>query len=361
MIHPKGRAKARLLVGGAVLAAGGLGVAAGATVGADQTPPPAAVATATAAVSRQTLVDTTTASGQLGYAGQSKLTTRSAGTITWLAAEGSAVRAGETLYEIDNRPVTLMAGRMPAYRRLAEGSSGADVRQLEKGLRALGYTGFEVDRDYTAATAAAVRKWQRDLGVQQTGVVELGSVVFGARSVRIGAHQVSVGDVVAPGTPVMVTTSRRQVVTVDLKVDQQSLVRTGARVRVTLPGGREVTGRISRISSVAKSGQGGSDDDGAGSSSGATIKVEISLDSFAKAGVVDQSPVDVALTGERRNGVLTVPVTALVARPEGGYAVDVVQGGSRRRIPVRVGMFADGRVEVSGSGLRAGLRVEVPS
>ena len=360
MSGPKGRAKARLLVGGAVLAAGGLGIAAGATVGADHAPPAAAVATATAAVSRRTLVDTTTVSGQLGYAGQSTLTARSAGTITGLAAEGSAVRAGETLYEIDNQPVTLMAGRMPAYRRLAEGTSGADVRQLEKGLRALGYTGFEVDRDYTAATAAAVRKWQRDLGVKQTGVVELGSVVFGAKSVRIGAHQVSVGDVVAPGTPVMVTTSRRQVVTVDLKVDQQPLVRTGARVRVTLPGGREVTGRISRISSVAKSGQDGSDEDGAGSSS-ATIKVEISLDSFAKAGVVDQAPVEVALTGERRNGVLTVPVAALVARPEGGYAVDVVQGGSRRRIPVRVGMFADGRVEISGSGLRAGMRVEVPS
>jgi hypothetical protein len=59
--------------------------------------------------------------------------------------------------------------------------------------------------------------------------------------------------------------------------------------------------------------------------------------------------------------VLAVPVTALVALSEGGYAVEV-QGadGTTRLIAVETGLFADGTVEVTGSGLEAGMLVIVP-
>jgi hypothetical protein len=60
---------------------------------------------------------------------------------------------------------------------------------------------------------------------------------------------------------------------------------------------------------------------------------------------------------------LSVPVTALVGRSGGGFAVEVVRAGARRDlVPVRVGLFdtAGGRVQVEGD-LRAGERVAVPS
>jgi hypothetical protein len=60
---------------------------------------------------------------------------------------------------------------------------------------------------------------------------------------------------------------------------------------------------------------------------------------------------------------LSVPVTALVGRSGGGFAVEVVRAGGRRDlVAVRVGLFdtAGGRVQVEGA-LRAGDRVAVPS
>jgi multidrug efflux pump subunit AcrA (membrane-fusion protein) len=61
-----------------------------------------------------------------------------------------------------------------------------------------------------------------------------------------------------------------------------------------------------------------------------------------------------------RKGVLAVPVNALLALAEGGYAVEVDRGGRRELVGVTLGLFADGLVEVKGHGLAAGDRVVVP-
>jgi multidrug efflux pump subunit AcrA (membrane-fusion protein) len=58
--------------------------------------------------------------------------------------------------------------------------------------------------------------------------------------------------------------------------------------------------------------------------------------------------------------VLAVPVQALLAASDGTYTVEVVSGTGRRQVPVSLGIFADGKVEVAGSGLAAGMKVEVP-
>jgi hypothetical protein len=59
-----------------------------------------------------------------------------------------------------------------------------------------------------------------------------------------------------------------------------------------------------------------------------------------------------------------VPVDALIATTSGGYAVEVTgPGGTRRLVPVSLGLFDDaaGTVQVSGTGLAAGLEVVVPA
>ena len=57
--------------------------------------------------------------------------------------------------------------------------------------------------------------------------------------------------------------------------------------------------------------------------------------------------------------VLAVPVTALLALPGGGYAVERRTAAGTERVPVEPGQFADGLVAVRGA-LRAGDEVVVP-
>jgi hypothetical protein len=78
----------------------------------------------------------------------------------------------------------------------------------------------------------------------------------------------------------------------------------------------------------------------------------------------DQAPVQVGMTTASVRNALVVPVTALLARPGGGYAVEVVGAhGPNYLVPVSLGLFddADGVVQVTGSGLGAGQEVVVPA
>jgi hypothetical protein len=53
-------------------------------------------------------------------------------------------------------------------------------------------------------------------------------------------------------------------------------------------------------------------------------------------------------------------VVALLARAEGGFGVEVVENGRSRIVPVRTGMFANGRVEISGEEIAEGMKVGIP-
>jgi peptidoglycan hydrolase-like protein with peptidoglycan-binding domain len=286
----------------------------------------------------------------------------SSATLTRTARPGSVVRRGGALYWVDGEPVLLMYGSTPAYRTLREGvADGPDVEQLEANLAALGFDPGYVDEDFSSATAAAVEGWQESQGLDETGEVELGRVVFLPGARRIGARKTAVGQALVDGSEVLETTSTRRVVKVELDVAKQSFARRGDGVRVTLPGGATVRGRITRVGHVAhsKSGSGGGgSSDPEGSSGELVVDVSISLRSARGIRRFDQAPVSVALASERRRNTLVVPVNALLARRGGGYAVELA--GSGRLVPVRTGLFADGLVTVAGRGIRAGTRVVVP-
>ena len=309
--------------------------------------------TTTATVERRDLVATTSVDGTLGYAGERTVTARSAGTLTWIAKEGSVVRPGHRLFAVDNNPTVLMRGSVPAYRTMQVGDSGADVRQLERGLRALGYDGFTVDDSFSASTAAAVKEWQDDLGVDETGVVQLGAIVFAPSAVRVGAHVVDVGSAVTPGGSVTSVSSTRRVVRVDLPVSDATYVKQGGHVTVTLPDGNTVGGHVTSVGRVAQSS---TDEQGGGEP---TIAVDVAL-TAKHVSALDEAPVSVDIETARATGVLSVPVDALLALAEGGYGVEVVRGGATSIVTVDPGLFAGGRVEVSGD-IRVGDRVVVPS
>src|SRR5215510_7638675 len=120
---------------------------------------------ATVPVTRATLTQTQQVNGTLGYGAPVTVNGRGSGVITWLPAPGAVIGRGQPVYKADNRPVPLFCGRLPLYRPLHIGDTGDDVTEAERNLAALGYTGLTVDEYYTAATAAAVWRWQHDLGL----------------------------------------------------------------------------------------------------------------------------------------------------------------------------------------------------
>ncbi|QYC44413.1 Putative peptidoglycan binding domain protein [Nonomuraea coxensis DSM 45129] len=355
----RGRVAAGLLVvlaatGGAFVAVNGAGLLAD---GAGPARTAAILPPATTTVARQTLDDTMDADGELGYGPVTGALARRPGTITWLPASGRQITRGRSLYRVDDEPVTLMYGDTPAYRDLRIGTEGGDVRDLERNLRALGYDGFTVDDEYTYGTAAAVREWQADRGLEETGVVELGRVVFAPGKVRVESLESEEGEPARPGQRVLTYTGTSKVVTAELDAEDQRIARKGAKVQVTLPDGTTVPGRVTEVATVIEPG------DGQGADPGTRVEALVSLGSAkaAKAAKgLDRAAVDVTFTASRRENVLTVPVAALVALREGGFGVQVVEGGTARYVAVETGLFSGGRVEVEGEGLREGMTVGMP-
>jgi hypothetical protein len=157
----------------------------------------ASTSTATTVIKRQDLVEVQTEDGTLGYSDTRSVVNRLSGTVTWLAPVGSTVHADHALYKVDGSPVILMNGSLPAYRTLSSGvTDGVDVRQLEGALRAHGYDpghAMTVDGSWSAATTAAVRRWQQAHGLSQTGEIALGRVVFLPGARRISSTTATLG------------------------------------------------------------------------------------------------------------------------------------------------------------------------
>jgi peptidoglycan hydrolase-like protein with peptidoglycan-binding domain len=338
-----------------VVAAGGASAAAVLLPGTGESAAqPADLPPSTAAVTTQTLNDTHTADGELGFGETTTAINRLPGTLTAVADGGTRVTRGHALYKVDDEPVTLMYGAIPAYRPLADGAEGPDVRQLESNLTALGYGGLTVDDQYTAATSDAVSAWQADQGVEETGTVQLGRVVFAPGEVRVDSVAVGAGEPVAPGKPVLAYTGVAKAVVVDLEPADQRMAVPGAAVGVALPDGSTTNGKIAEVVTVIEPG------DGQGEEPTTKVRVVVSLPDQKAAEAYALASVDVTFTADQRENVLTVPVAALVALSEGGFGVEVVDGSRSRFVPVRTGLFAGGRVEVSGEGITEGVKVGVP-
>lgn len=327
-------------------------------------------------------------------------------TYTWLPKVGQIIEQNRRVYSVSNGPVPLLYGSITAYRAFDVGmSDGADVGELTRDLIALGYgSGLTESQRYSSATAAAVKRWQRALGLPATGEILAGQVVFEPGPIRVTSVTPSVGTSVGGGGggtassgggggggTVLTATSTTPIVSVDLDVTQEYLVKSGDTVSIVLPDGTStVGGHIESVGSVASCPGGGATGLGAGASTGGnsadqtpcessgsgnsstpTVTVTITLDRrvagrHRRAGVtpgatLDQAPVNVNITTQRADHVLAAPVNALLALQDGGFGVDVVTGNSSHLVGVTTGLYSNTLVQISGSGITAGTRVEVPS
>lgn len=287
---------------------------------------------------------------------------QASGIYTELPGDGAKVDCGDVLYRVDDDPVVMLCGTIPAFRDLNAGDAGNDVRELNRNLHELAYdAGAAIDpdeTDFTWQTEQALEQLQRDKGFDVTGALEVGDAVFLPESVRIAKVTGQLGGSARPGVPVLSATSDTPEVQIDLEPSQQAALKTGDRAQITLPDNTSVTGKVDRLGALAQAPAGQD-----GNAVAVTIPAYVSLDRPEEARGLDQAPVRVDIATKGVQNALSVPVTALVGRSGGGFAVEVVRAGGRRElVAVRLGLFdtTAGRVQVGGA-LDEGDRVVVPS
>jgi hypothetical protein len=312
------------------------------------------------AITRGALSSQTETSGTLGFAGSYSVINGASGTLTWLPSVGQIIPEGGVLYRVDGAPVILLSGKVPFYRALSDGMSGADVEQLNRDLVGLGYaTSAELSPtsdDFSGATVDALESLQDHLGVTETGTLALGQAVFlPVQRLRITNVAGTLGGGAGQGAPLLTGSSARRVVSIELDAAEQTDVAVGDRVTITLPDNANTPGVVTSIGTVASASQNGGSP---------TVPVSVRPLDPSATGSIDQAPVDVAITTGSVNNALVVPVDALLALSGGGYAVEEVSPAGRHQlVGVSLGLFDDasGMVQVGGPGLAVGQRVVVPS
>jgi peptidoglycan hydrolase-like protein with peptidoglycan-binding domain len=332
----------------------------------------------TAAVQRTTLTVTEDESATLGFAGADDIRGGRSGVLTWTVPLGTIVSAGQRLYETNGKDITsAMYGSRPAWRPMGPGmTDGRDVRQLEQNLKRLGYTrkGDKVDNHWDGDTTAAVKRWQRHAKLPVDGKLDLGEVVFLPGAIRVTSIVAPLGSMVGGGGPVLSGTSATRVVAFGIAATDRALVVVGKAVQVELPDGSTAPGKIASVGRVAQTS---TDERGQTTTS---IAVTVTLDDPSVAGDLDQASVTVTIVRSSRENVLAVPVNALVALREGGYAVEVVDaagsatpspsgsaspgsttsGTGTHLVRVEPGLFDRGNVEITATGIQPGDLVVVP-
>ncbi|MGW7078540.1 peptidoglycan-binding protein [Streptomyces sp. NPDC054866] len=326
----------------------------------DSKPAKSAAKLPTAKVVRTDLINTTEVDGTLGFSGGRNVLAEGPGRVTWLPGVGDVIKQGERVYAMDGHSVPLFYGSTPFWRDLKKGmSDGYDVLELERNLLALGYGGYlSVDREFTSGTADAVKDWQEDLGVKESGEVAPGDVVMQAGQFRVSKVDAELG---APARGTVLTAgSTQQRITVNLPVSDLELAKVGAKVTVKLPGGESTTGRVSSLGKVAAAGDTNSQSQTGEGTQNATVPVYVVLDEKSGKGNLDGSPATVGFASAEHKDALAVPVNALLASANGSYQVKVVNAaGKVRTVPVKLGIFEADMVEVKGD-LSAGMKVQVP-
>lgn len=308
-------------------------------------------APATVTVERTTLTANLQLNGTLSYGDIVDLPGRN-GTVTRLPAAGTEIAVGQAIYEVDGRPVIAVRGDRPFWRDLAEGiPNGPDVQQLEQFLADSGFgDDLTVDQEFTWVTQQRVEDWQESLGLEETGVVALGDIVaVNAPSVRVSSVTGELGDS-ASASPLSYTSTQLRVVAKLTDAQARELL-PATVVTIVLPDGTKAQGTITEID------PGGVPTGQDGKTTPATASVE--FDDPSVAAGIGLRAVKVLLASEEVADALVVPVTALVATLDGGYAVDVVRDGKQVRVAVELGLIADSRAQVVGGDLAEGDAVVV--
>ena len=285
------------------------------------------------------------------------------GEIELVAEAGSELDSGVIAYTVDDLPIVTVVTTQDMDRVLRAGvADGDDVEVLEAMLLGLGYDAdgeLEVDDVFDDATEEALLDWQDDL--EETydefvvdGVFDPADALVLPTATTVGTPAAEGRDVTASGSVLWSTATSTSIRVVDTSVEvvDRASVSEGATLDVELPDGTVVPALVVDVADSSTL-------DPTDPTADPMLAVELRLDEvpaeYADFGELD---VDVLIVDRRADGVVTVPVSALVSTGD-GYAVEIVDGATTRFVAVQPGMFADGFVEVSG--IDAGTAVVVSS
>ena len=270
-------------------------------------------------------------------------------TLTGMLDVGATADRGTVLYTADNEPVVALIGDLPAWRTLEQGvDDGADVRQLEENLAALGYgDDVEIDGSFSADTAAAVEAWETDLGrANPDGVVTIGEIVFLTEPGDVLGHDASLGDTLEAGSPVMTIGSEQRMVVADVDATEAAGWTPGSSVGLEWSDGTTSQGTVVGTGREVTDGE-------------VELTVALAGDETGAGERRSGAEATVTLVDVRRDGVLAVPVAAIVD-DHGSSAVRVASaGGPDRVVPVQTGLVADGWIEIT-AGLDGGEEIRLP-
>jgi len=238
-----------------------------------------------------------------------------------------------------------------------EPAAGTDILQLEKALLALQYDAggkLEADGVFTLESIAAIIEFQNAGALEVDGIIDLGEVVFLPGAARVTDQLTTEGNVIGAGSNVLDISFSPKVVRMDLPSDEQGLLVVGSEVVVELPDQSKVPASVISVSNTAEAPINGP--------GLATFDVVIELTDSQLALGLDEAPVEVIVVSDSVVDVVAVPVSALVALLEGGYAVELDTGsGTRRYVGVETGFFGeDGMIEIVSPELEPGDRVVIP-
>lgn len=358
---------------------------------------------ATAKLERRDLSTARSLPGSIGYGTARPLAGHQEGTVTWLPKVGTTITRGEQLFRADDLMVPLFYGGMPMYRSISgRNLIGRDVRIVADNLRALGYSiGYQpapgtwvtppaghssgttdprptgtadagghssgtADQDagtttprarpvregegvLTPSLIQAIKRWQADIDRPVTGTVAIGDIEVSSGAVRV--DQVAVQPGSSANEALLSVTSTRKVVTVSAELADAASIERGNRVTVELPDERKVKARVVAVGRDLAPAE-----DGTGSGP-PKLAVTVSVTNPRAIADLDSADVNVLFVGRTAKDVLVAPIEALIALREGGYAVQPRSG----LVAVKTGMFADGWVEITGTGLAEGTDVVVTS
>ena len=358
--------------------------------------PPAPVLS-TATVVRTDLTTTATYQGTIGFDALRTVAGTGPGTITHLPAGGSVVKRGQALFWVNDQPVVLFYGTIPLFRALGMPDPGAaqvslqsaqasllaaqqvlataenqkkplspvtlaqdqaavaqaqytvntdqaalskasappagqDVAMVAANLAALGDLPVsEADTTtWSDALTQAVKDFQQSAGMAASGSLAPGQVVVVPGPARVGAVTAHVGDPAA--SPVLSLTQTTKLISFTGNGD----LHAGQFITMSTASGASLNGRIVDVAATADS------------------KLQVQAKADDPGTLPASGSLNVTVITASRPGVLAIPVEALLALANGGYALQTPAG---KLLPVSIGLISNDQVEVSGPGVHVGLRV----
>ena len=215
-----------------------------------------------------------------------------------------------------------------------------------------------VDRD---AELAKAREELNELQLSSISETFSPTNAFASKTPIIAGSIINdLGSAVALNSPLYNISSVGIEVVFQVDATDQETVTLGKNVEIELPTDERVPTVITFIDQVVTQTQAGD-----------FIEVVLEVLNPEEVEAYDQAPVKVFLTTEVSENVLYVPVNALLALAEGGYALEVYEGAAEGStfegesgvdttyVAVEIGVFTDGFVEVIGN-IQEGQLVVVP-